>query len=267
MIDTKKRIAGCIAALPIMLAVGCDSTNAAFRQPQPAVWYLPFGDSTTAGPSTRDYTEFLSEKLNTSADRVANEGRGGETTEEGLIRLDELLRFDLFPNAKVFIYWEGGNDINDFIGSVDPFLLFSPDDQDYPYPSRLSEALTNITENIKRAIETANDAGMDAYVVTYFPLATNLGECPALPFDIIFPGQAFNANIYIRRLNDAIRNAASETNATVIDVAAIGNDLVADPANFFNCNHMSAVGNEIVAELIADELVASGRGPDAFVPN
>ena len=70
MIETWKRIAGCIALLPVMLAVGCDSTNAASRRPQPAVLYLSFGDSTTAGPSTRDYTEFLSEKLDTTADQV-----------------------------------------------------------------------------------------------------------------------------------------------------------------------------------------------------
>ena len=83
--------------------------------------------------------------------------------------------------------------------------------------------------------------------------------CPALPLDIILPGQAINANVYIRLLNDSIRSAAATGGANVLDVSSLGDLLTANGDNYFNCNHLSAVGNEIVAEFFADELLAASN--------
>ena len=104
----------------------------------------------------------------------------------------------------------------------------------------------------------ARGAGWEVHVATFFPIVANFGQCPAMPLDIILPGQAINANAYIRLLNDSIRSAAASGGANVLDVSSLGDLLAADGDNYFNCNHLSRVGNEIVAEFFADELLAVG---------
>ena len=253
----RNRIVYSLLALPLLLGGSCGS-DTAFRMPDPNVLYVAFGDSTTAGPSERDYPDILREKLERPPGTFSNEGRGGESTEEGLQRLGELIDFGIFPNAKIFIYWEGGNDINEFIGDHDRLLLFSPEDPGYPFPNSLSQLLQEITTNIRDAVRLARGAGWEVHVATFFPIVANFGECPALPLDIILPGQAINANAYIRLLNDSIRSAAATGGANVLDVSSLGDLLTANGDNYFNCNHLSAVGNEIVAEFFADELPAAG---------
>ena len=125
------RIALC---LTLALATGCVEIGV----PDPAVRYVAFGDSTTAGPSSRDYPDILRELLGLPAETFANEGMGGETTDEGLSRLESLLAGDIYPEAEFLLFWEGGNDITDFIQETDPFLFFSPTDADYPFTSAIN---------------------------------------------------------------------------------------------------------------------------------
>ena len=47
-------------------------------------------------------------------------------------------------------------------------------------------------------------------------------------------------------LNDRIRAAAANARALLVDVGASAGVLAADPANYFNCNHLSEQGNTIV---------------------
>lgn len=256
----RKRIGSSLLIVPILLVTNCGS-NTAFRIPDQNVLFVAFGDSTTAGPSERDYPDILREKLQQPPGTFSNEGRGGETTAEGLERLGELIEFGIFPNAEILIYWEGGNDINEFLADHDRLLLFSPDDPDYPFPNSLSNLLQDITTNIREAVGLAQGAGWEVHVATFFPIVASFGQCPALPLDIILPGQAINANAYIRLLNDSIRSAAATGGANVLDVSSLGDLLTADGDNYFNCNHLSAVGNEIVAEFFADELIAAGPLP------
>ncbi|MCH8243107.1 MAG: SGNH/GDSL hydrolase family protein [Planctomycetes bacterium] len=253
----RKYIVSSLLILPILLVTSCGS-GTAFRMPDPNVLFVAFGDSTTAGPSERDYPDILREKLDQPPETFSNEGRGGESTEEGLERLGELIEFGIFPNAQIFIYWEGGNDISEFIADHDRLLLFSPEDPDYPFPNSLANLLAEITTNIRDTVRLARGAGWEVHVATFFPIVANFGECPALPLDIILPGQAINANAYIRLLNDSIRSAAATGGANVLDVSSIGDLLTADSDNYFNCNHLSAVGNEIVAQFFANELLAGG---------
>lgn len=228
------------------------------RAPDPAVRYIAFGNSTTKGPSTRDYPDILREMLGEPPETFANEGKGGETSEEGVIRLNDLLSDGIFPNAEVLFYWEGGNDITDFIEEHDPFLFFpSPSDPDYPFDDDLAEQLDETQANVESAIATAQNAGLVVYVSTSYFLRENIAECDALPLDIVLPSQAVNANAYLVRLNDRIRQAAADRGAILVDVAAEDEVIRADPDNYFNCNHLSEQGNEIVAELFFNAITSA----------
>lgn len=236
------RIALC---LTLALATGCVEIGV----PDPAVRYVAFGDSTTAGPSSRDYPDILRELLGLPAETFANEGMGGETTDEGLSRLESLLAGDIYPEAEFLLYWEGGNDITDFIQETDPFLFFSPTDADYPFTSALTSKLDQIQANIEAAITAARRNQWDVYVTTYFLMREEINVCDPLPFDILLPEQAQRANEYILLLNDRIRAAAASSRGLLVDVAASAGVISADPDNYFNCNHLSESGNTIVANL------------------
>ena len=226
--------------------------------PDPNVRFVAFGDSATDGPSTRDYPDILRELLGEQPETFANEGIGGETSDEGRVRLDGLLGDGLFPNAEVLFYWEGGNDVARFIKELDPFLLTSPIGPNYPFANQLADRLDRVQADIQSAIAAARAVGLTVYVATYFTLRVGVGECDALPFDVILPLQAANANAYIAMLNDRIRDAASAEGAILVDVEAASAAIDADPANYFNCNHLSAQGNAIVAELFFDAIQHGG---------
>jgi lysophospholipase L1-like esterase len=238
------------AVISAALSGGCVD----LRVPDPNVRYVAFGDSSTRGPSDRDYPDILREKLGVEPETFANEGHGGETSDEGLDRLSDLLAMDIFPNAEVLLYWEGGNDMTDLVEDVDPFLLYSPMDADFPHGDQLDRTLDEVQANIQAAIQAGRNAGWDVYVATYYLLREDLDICEALPLDIILPVQAANANDYVRLLNERIRRASRNAGAGLIDVAALDNQLRADPDNYFNCNHLSAQGNILVADLFADAL-------------
>lgn len=227
------------------------------RLPDPNVRYIAFGDSSTAGPSTRDYPEILRSLLGEAPETFANEGRSGEGSAEGLTRLKMLLQDGLFPDAEILLYWEGGNDVIEFVKSRDPFLLLSPDDAAYPMADELTTRLVETQANMESALASASSAGLRVYVGTYYFFREGLASCAALPFDLILPGQARNANAYVVLLNERIRAAASNQGAILVDVASADDLLRQDPANYFNCNHLSEQGNGIVANLFYQSIVAS----------
>lgn len=223
------------------------------RSPDPDVRFVAFGDSTTAGPSSRDYPDILRELLGEETKAFTNEGRSGENTEDGLVRLRSLLNGDIYPNANVFLYWQSGNDLSDFIKDHDRFLLWPPNDSDYPFSDELAAHLAKTQANIESAIAAAQNAGWEVYVATYFAMLETLQVCDALPFDLLLPGQANNANAYILRLNERIRAASNKRNATIVDVAA-ESEIGASSANYHDCNHLSEQGNAIAARLFLDAI-------------
>lgn len=242
-------------ALTLLSVAGCVEVRG-IRFVTPNVRYIAFGDSSTAGPSSQDYPEILGSLLGVEPETIANEGSGGETTEEGLKRLQILLEGEIYPNAKVLLYWEGGSDIREFIKDHDPFLLASPDAPDFPLSNDLSLRLSQIQVNIESVIAAGRNAGLRVYVGTYFFLREDVGDCDALPIPIIQPSQASNANAYIVRLNERIRSAVTNQEAVLVDVAAIDETLRQDQANYFDCNHLSEQGNAIVADLFRQALSA-----------
>lgn len=252
----RRRLAAITAiaiALPILAGADCGN-GVGFRLPDPNVRVIAFGDSTTAGPSDMQYVEYLPDLLNEPANAFANEGKGGENTTDGLARLQSLIDGGYFPNADTLIFWEGGNDLIDFIQAHDPLIAISPDDANYPFTSDLQARLDETAANIRAAIQAARAAGLNVFVVTYFFIPEQIFTCNATPLDVIFPGQARVANDYQMRINQVIADAAAAENATLIDVAALDDTLRADIANYQNCNHLSAAGNAIAAQRIAETL-------------
>jgi len=255
MASTHRRLA-CVLILGVILSCsgcGCDS-SVGFRLPEPAIRYVAFGDSATRGPSDKDYVDFLPESLGAPQAQFANEGKSGETSGAGLDRLQTLASRRIFPNAEVLLYWEGGNDVVDFMQEVDPLFLLSPDTALYPYSKRLTETLDDVQANIEAAIRVGKGAGMQVFVATYFNLKEFSLNCDMLLLDVLLPAQADNANVYVTMLNDRIRQAAANEGAVLVDVAAQAAALQADPANYFNCNHLSDRGNEIVARVFLDSI-------------
>jgi len=214
-----------------------------------------------AGPSTRDYPDILREIIGAAVEAFTNEGLGGETSIEGLGRLRDLINVGTYPNAQVLLYWEGGNDITDFIDDQDPLLVWSPMDEDYIFTDSLSRDLDDIQVNVEGAIQAGRDAGMTVYVATYYLITADQADCSALPLDLISPEQAARASDYGVLLNEHLRAAAENEGAVLVDVETVDETLRADPNNYFNCNHLSAHGKEIVAQLFADRLEALGDAP------
>ena len=136
--------------------------------PDPSVRYIAFGDSSTAGPSERDYCDILRELLAEPTEAFVNQGVGGEAASDGLQRLRSLLDQGIYPNAHTLFYWEGGTQIIELIAEVDPLLLLGPEGAGYPYSRRLNQALDDIQGRIEAAIETAHGGGLTVYVATYF---------------------------------------------------------------------------------------------------
>ncbi len=247
------RSVGTVFSLALFCSgIGCSEND--LLVPDPAVRYLAFGDSATSGPANRDYPDILVELLGQAPETFAKQGKGGETTSEGLERLRQLISLKIYPNAHTLLYWEGGADIIDLIQEVDGLLLFSPTASDYPDSERLLETLDDIQADMETAITEGQAAGLTVYVATYFSLREALAQCDPLLLNIILPSQARNANDYISLLNERIRQAAVNQGATVVDIASADDILQADDANYFNCNHLSEQGNEIVARLFAEAL-------------
>lgn len=240
----------------VLAAIIAGSGCVGIRMPDPNVRFVAVGDSTTAGASQRDYPDILREQLGEPRGTFVNEGHGGETTEEGLVRLKALLEDQMYPGAEVWFYWEGGNDIIEFVQAFDPLLSFSPNDVDYPFAISLTTRLDKIRGSIETAIATLRNAGMQVYVATLFPIRAETSGCPPMPGDIMSEQQAGNANALIVRLNDSIRTAVADGGAVLVDIAQIGGELQSDPANYADCNHLSALGNEIVAAMFVEVIRA-----------
>jgi GDSL-like Lipase/Acylhydrolase len=247
-----RRFRAAFSLILIWSAIGCGDNRIPI--PDPSARYLAFGDSGTSGNSGGDYPDILSELLSQPPGTVANQGRGGETTGEGLDRLRRLISLDIYPNVHTLLYWEGGADIIEFIREVDGELLSSPAASGYPYSGRLTETLDRIQTNIETAISEGQMAGLSVYVATCFSLREAAAPCDPLSLHVILSSQAQNANGYVSLLNERIRQAAANKGAILVDIASADDVLHADDSNFVNCNHLSDKGNAVIAQVFAEAL-------------
>jgi len=237
----------------LMLLAGCESV----RIPDPDVRYVAFGDSSTAGPTDTDYPDVLVDLLQIPAAEMAKEGRGGETTAEGLERLKQFISDGIFPNAHTLLYWEGGGDVVTFLRRVDPLLIHSPSSPDYPFRTGLTRTLDEAQSNIEAAIAAGQNAGWSVYVATYPLRPTVPLPCDALPVPVMLPGQVTIANAYTELINERIRLAAVNAGAVLVDVAA-DDGLKGRLGTFVDCNHLGESGNAVAAEVFAAALAGVG---------
>jgi hypothetical protein len=234
-------------AVPALLLVVAGLSGCGTPLPDPAVRYIAFGDSTTANLAERQYWEILRDNLGQPADSYAGQGQGGEPTAEGLERLGDLLDNEIYPNAEVLLYWQGGKDILEFVQGRDPLLLLSPNAVDYPFATDLETALDTTQANIEQAVAMGRQAGLTVYVSTYYYFNTQTGRCRPTVLGVLLPDQQARVTEYIQLLNERIRQAAANAGAVLVDVGAQAETIVADPANYTDCNHLSEKGNQIVA--------------------
>jgi len=250
----RNRTLGVANAALLIFTTGCTE----ILIPDPRVRYVAFGDSATAGTESNSYPELLPDLLGEPQELFASAGKGGERSGEGLKRFKELLSADIYPNAEVLLYWQGGNDVSAFIASFDPFLVLSPDDPDYPFTDALSAWLDDTEDNLRQGVEAAQDAGLRVFLATYFFLREDLRECDALLLDFILPSQAARTNFYVAALNERIRSVAVESGAFLVDIAAEDDAIRAVRENYADCNHLSERGNAIVAEIFSDAISTAG---------
>lgn len=243
-----------MTGIALIAPAGCSDDT--FRLPNFSARYIAFGDSTTAGPSQRDYPDILREGLGEPPEVFTNEGRGGESAEEGADRLKSYLDRRLFPNAHTLLYWEGAAELIDFLQENDPLLVFAPSAPGYPFAAALAARLDQTQAAVERSLAAGRDAGLTVYAATYFFMPAGSLNCEPLFLNVLLPGQAENANAYVALLNERIRAAAAAQGVTLVDVATLDATLRGSAANYENCNHLSAAGNGIVAGLFLDVIQA-----------
>jgi lysophospholipase L1-like esterase len=189
--------------------------------------YVAFGDSITQGfaddPNRveKGYPPRLESLLNTRgvpAD-VINEGLGGETTAEGLIRLESVLQRDAGSN--VFLLMEGTNDIN----------------------ARISNE--TIVFNLDQMADRAEGAGMEAVHATIIP------RLPSAQYD--------GLNIVTGDLNQRIRELAYQSGRKLADPFEVffnqtPNVFTTLYAGGDDKLHPNAAGYDVIAQIFADVL-------------
>jgi len=242
-----------VNATLLVLATGCTE----ILIPDPRVRYIAFGDSATAGKESNNYPELLRDLLGEPREVFALAGKGGERSGEGLARFKGLLNADIYPNAEVLLYWEGGNDVTAFITAYDPLLVLSPAEPDYPFTDVLSAWLDETEDNLRQGVEVAQGAGLRVFLATYYFLREDLRVCDALLLDVILPAQAARTNYYVDALNERIRSVAVESGAVLVDIASEDDAIRAVRENYSDCNHLSERGNAIVAEIFHDAITAA----------
>ena len=189
--------------------------------------YVAFGDSITQGFADDDptrtekgYPARLESLLNTrgvSAD-VVNEGLGGETTAEGMIRLGSVLQRN--AGANVFLLMEGTNDVN----------------------GRVSNE--TIVFNLDQMADRAEGAGMEAVHATIVP------RLPSAQYD--------GLNIVTGDLNQRIRELAYQSGRKLADPFEVflstPNVFTTLYAGGDDKLHPNGAGYDVIARVFADVL-------------
>lgn len=222
--------------------------------PAPEVRFVVLGDSITGTLETDTYPRLLVQELDIEEAEFAAEGRGGRTTATGLLRLAEIIEFESYPNAEVFIQFLGAAEIIDFILAHDPGLAVSPSESEYPFTEELDGLLALIASNMRSILNLASAQGWEVLVTTYYDLPADKTPCEAFGDNPLDEIEAQRANEYIDLLNEVILELAAELGIAVVDVRAESANLVENLDNFEDCIHPSESGARIIAQRFADVL-------------
>jgi len=226
--------------------MGNKTVQAYGHDPRPSVILVCFGDSATKGAVDQHYPSYIEEWINPSEDDVANEGKSGETSGEGLSRLRDIIDSEKFPNAQVYAYWEGGNDLVDTITELDPFLIWDPARSWYPFRAELDDILSNIKENLRQGIQKIRETDAQPILGTYYYLMA-FKKCKFSPIHFLFPFMVRKANHYVDQLNNVIYELADEENVPLADInKELG---TMSYWSYHDYNHANALGNRLIAEV------------------
>ena len=221
-----------------------DTLNSA--DPRPSVILVCFGDSATKGAVDQHYPGYIEEWINPGDDDVANEGKSGETSSEGLNRLRNIINSNEYPNAQVYAYWEGGNDIVDAISQVDPLLIWDPARSWYPFREQLATLLAIVKENLRQGVAKIRETDATPVLGTYYYLMA-FKKCKLSPFHFLFPLQVRRTDHYVDELNQVIYELADEENVPLADIhSELGRMMY---WHYHDFNHANAEGNRLIAEV------------------
>jgi len=247
----KKRIL-VVILLGLLICVGISNginikpSQVIFNDPRPSVILVCFGDSATKGAVEQHYPGYIEEWINPSEDDVANEGKSGETSGEGLQRLRNLIDSEEYPNAQVYAYWEGGNDIVDTMQELDRFLIWDPTWPWYPFHEELDDLLGEVKENLRQGINKIRETDATPVLGTYYYLMA-FKKCKHSPIHFLLPFQVRHANHYVDKLNNVIYDLAYEEDVPLADI----NKELGTMAywHYYDFNHANALGNRLIAEV------------------
>lgn len=233
-----------------VLAAGCGSVV------WPEVRYVALGDSITGTLDSDTWPRFLIDSLEIADEAFAAEGSGGRTAAGGFERLGEILDLGTYPDATVLIYFLGGVDVIDFVGSIDPELTMAPSAGQYMFGDAWNALLDDVRAAMRATLELARATGFEIYMATYFALPAGVAPCAALGGAALSSDQAERVNEYVALLNEVISDLAAEFGATLVDLRLADEALLESPAHFADCTHPSKRGAEIIAARFAEALLA-----------
>ena len=164
------------------------------------------------------------------------------------------IEFDIYPHAEVLIYFLGGADIIDFVGSNDPGLATAPGDPEYPFTEELDGLLEDMRAAMSETLELSIGRGYRTLVVTYFSLPPGVTPCDALGGNKLDRTEALRVNEYVELLDELIADLAGELQLSVVDLRLADDALAQDLGNFADCTHPSESGAAIVAGQFAEVL-------------
>ena len=248
---TKKGMLGFLLVVLAVLFAGCPPV------PDPAVRYICFGDSATAGFPPDTYPAYLEQALVANQGEepgsVANQGQVGDMACLSYGRLQERIDDTLYPNAHTVLYWMGGNDLFYFL-----YERYSQLDLNHgPLPGEISE-IQAFAECIRHAAGIIRSESLAVIVGTYFQIIpgkpiTGIDDPQGLT-----PEQAVFANQYVDVLNDAILDMAQDEGIPVAPIHLLG-VLCGSPDCYHDGMHPKELGYQLVADVWYQAIVAASR--------
>jgi len=204
-----------------------------------------FGDSITAGVHLQEEEKFLSLLGERFGSATSNHGKPGQTTEQAMERLDDVLK--LKPDVCT--------------------VAFGMNDHVMKEPNVPKVAFDTFQRNLTTICRSLQDIGSKPILCTIHPIIE--GDADGYyyarhPQD--WYAQQNGAQACIDRYNEGIREVAAACGVRLADVAETWKRRVASGANMFdllftreNCGrddgvHPTAAGNLIYADCIAEQI-------------